>query len=96
MKSLSYSPNYEYDATELVSMENFSQGIISYYSWFASFGNCDDVQIPLLCCNNYLDFLAEKWNIVSQSSIEDFFDFNFVLWRSDEYKKYIIAFPGAA
>ena len=94
LKFLSYSPNYEYDATELVSMENFSQEMISYYSWFASYGYCDDVQIPLLCCKNYLDFFTETWNIVSESSIEDYFDFNFVLWRSDEYKKYIIAFPG--
>ena len=75
-------------------MENFSQEMISYYSWFASYGYCDDVQIPLLCCKNYLDFFTETWNIVSESSIEDYFDFNFVLWRSDEYKKYIIAFPG--
>ena len=38
--SLSYSPNEDYDATEKVSIENFSQEMISYYSWFVSYGNC--------------------------------------------------------
>ena len=94
LKSLSYSPNFDYDATELVSMDNFSQEMISYYSWFASYGYCEDVQIPLFCCKNYFDFFTEKWSIVSESSTGKYFDFNFVLWRSDEYKKYIIAFPG--
>ena len=94
LKSLSYSPNFDYDATELVSMDNFSQEMISYYSWFASYGYCEDIQIPLFCCKNYFDFFTEKWTIVSESTTSRYFDFNFVLWRSDEYKKYIIAFPG--
>ena len=92
--SLSYSPNYDYDATERVCIENFSQEMISYYSWFASYGYCDDVNIPLFCCKNYLDFFIEKWQIVSESSIDEYFDFNFVLWRNDEYKKFVLAFPG--
>jgi hypothetical protein len=92
--SLSYSPNYDYDATERVCIENFSQEMISYYSWFASYGYCDDVNIPLFCCKNYLDFFTEKWQIVSESSIDEYFDFNFVLWRNDEYKKFVLAFPG--
>jgi hypothetical protein len=92
--SLSYSPNYDYDATERVCIENFSQEMISYYSWFASYGYCDDVNIPLFCCKNYLDFFTEKWQIVSESSIDEYFDFNFVLWRTDEYKKFVLAFPG--
>ena len=94
LKSLSYSPNFDYDATELVSMDNFSQEMISYYSWFASYGYCEDIQIPLFCCKNYFDFFTEKWTIVSESTTSRYFDFNFVLWRNDEYKKYIIAFPG--
>ena len=92
--SLSYSPNYDYDATERVCIENFSQEMISYYSWFASYGYCDDVNIPLFCCKNYLDFFTEKWQIASESSIDEYFDFNFVLWRNDEYKKFVLAFPG--
>ena len=32
LKSLSYYPNEDYDATELVSIDNFSQEMISYYS----------------------------------------------------------------
>ena len=92
--SLSYSPNEDYDASEKVSIENFSQEMISYYSWFISYGNCYDSDIPLYCCKEYLDFFTNKWTIVSESSLENYFEFNYVLFRSDKYKKYIIAFPG--
>ena len=94
LKSLSYSPNQDYDASPRVSIENFNQEMISYYSWFASYGYCEDVEIPLFCCTNYYNFFNEKWKIVSESSTYKYFDFNYVLWRNDEYKKYIIAFPG--
>ena len=92
--SLSYSPNVDYNAEESVSTDTLNQDMISYYSWFASYGYCDDNEIPLFCCNNFTDFFTKKWTIVSQSSIAEHYNYNFVLWRSDEYKKYIIAFPG--
>ena len=50
--------------------------------------------IPDLCCKNNTDFFTKKWKIIKYSSIEKFFNFNFVIWRSDEFKKYIVAFPG--
>ena len=53
---LSYTPNSDYDATEVVSQENVNQEMLSYYSWFASYGYCQEVDIPLLCCKNYLNF----------------------------------------
>lgn len=68
--------------------------MLSYYSWFASYGYCQDVDIPLLCCKNYLNFFTEKWTIVTETSTELYYNYNFIFWRSDEYKKYIIAFPG--
>ena len=92
--SLSYSPNFSYDATERVCIENFSQEMISYYSWFASYGYCEDPKVPLLCCQNYLDFFTGTWKIVSSSYIDDYYEFNYILWRNDQYQKYIIAFPG--
>ena len=91
---LSYSPNEDYDAHEIVSTNSISQEMISYYSWFASYGYCEDLEVPLFCCKNFINFFTEKWTIVSESSISEYYDYNFVLWRSDEYKKYIIAFPG--
>ena len=94
LKDLSYSPNEDYNPEEKVSIENFSQEMISYYSWFASYGYCEDVDVPLFCCKSFLDFFTKKWTIVSESSTEKFFVYNYILWRSDEYKKYIIAFPG--
>ena len=94
LKELSYSPNEDYNPEELVSMENFSQEMISYYSWFASYGYCEDIDVPLFCCKNFIDFFTKKWTIVSESSTEKFNVYNYILWRSDEYKKYIIAFPG--
>ena len=92
--SLSYAPNFSYDATERVSIENFSQEMISYYSWFASYGYCEDKDIPLFCCKNYVDFFTGRWQIISESSTSKYFTYNYVLWRSDEFKKYILAFPG--
>lgn len=91
---LSHSPNVDYDASEVVSQENVNQEMLSYYSWFASYGYCEDVDIPLLCCKTYTNFFMEKWTIIAETSTTEYFDYNFVLWRSDKYKKYIIAFPG--
>lgn len=92
--SLSNYPHSEYDASEIVSPSNINQDMLAYYAWFASYGYCEDVDIPLLCCKNFLNFFTEKWSIVTESSIEDYYNYNFVLWRNDEYKKYILAFPG--
>ena len=92
--SLSYAPNVDYDASSPVSIEIFDQEMISYYSWFVSFGYCKENIIPDLCCKNNTDFFTKKWRIIKNSSIEKFFNFNFVIWRSDEFKKYIVAFPG--
>ena len=92
--SLSYSPNLDYDATERVCVDNFSQEMISYYSWFASYGYCEDSEIPVFCCANHAEFFTGRWEIISESSTSKYFTYNYVLWRSDEYKKYILAFPG--
>jgi hypothetical protein len=92
--SLSYSPNEEYDGAIPVSKENFDQDMLSYYSWFASYGYCEEHDIPSYCCENNVDFFTKKWNIISGSSTGDYLNENFVLWRSDEYKKYIVSFPG--
>ena len=94
LKELSYYPDENYNASIPVSMETFDQEMISYYSWFASYGYCEDLMVPLLCCRDYLNFFTEKWTIVSESSTDKFYVYNYILWRSDEYKKYIIAFPG--
>ena len=94
LKELSYYPDENYNASIPVSMETFDQEMISYYSWFASYGYCEDLMVPLLCCKDYLNFFTEKWTIVSESSTDKFYIYNYILWRSDEYKKYIIAFPG--
>ncbi len=94
LQYLSYYPHEDYDASIKVSIENFDQEMISYYSWFASYGYCEDIDIPLFCCKNYLDFFTKKWTIVSESSTDKYFVYNYILWRSDEYRKYIIAFPG--
>ena len=92
--SLSYTPNENYDASEIVSMENFSQEMISYYSWFASYGYCEDDQVPDSCCLNYYNFFNKKWKIVKETSTDKYYVYNFILWRNDDAKKYVIAFPG--
>ena len=92
--SLSYNPNEDYDATEVISPNHITQEMLSYYSWFASYGYCQDEQIPLSCCKSHMDFFTEKWKIINESSISDYYTYNWVVWRNDEYKKYIFAFPG--
>ena len=92
--SLSYSPNTDYDASEIVSPKTISQEMLSFYSWFGSYGYCEDDLIPLFCCKSHFQFFTEKWTIIDESSVTDYFDYNYVIWRNDEYKKYIFAFPG--
>ena len=92
--SLSYEINVNYNAEPPVSMKNFDQEMISYYSWFVSFGYCKEFIVPYECCKNYTDFFTKKWTIIDTKVIDDYFNFNYVIWRSDEFKKYIIAFPG--
>ena len=92
--SLSYEPNADYDATEVISPNHITQEMISYYSWFAAYGYCDDVDIPLLCCKSRMSFFTEKWTMIDESSTTEYYNYNYVIWRNDEYKKYIFAFPG--
>ena len=92
--SLSYAPNQSYNAYQIVSTSNLSQEMVSYYSWFAAYGYCDDAEVPDTCCRSYKGFFTQQWTIVSESSISGYFTYNFILWRSDVFKKYILAFPG--
>ena len=92
--SLSYSPNSDYDASEVISPNEITQEMLSYYSWFTSYGYCQDEQIPDSCCKSHMDFFTEKWIMIDESSITDYYNYNYVIWRNDEYKKYIMAFPG--
>ena len=94
LQSLSYEINQDYDASTPVSINTFDQEMISYYSWFASYGYCEDIDVPLFCCKNYFDFFTKKWTIVSESSTDKYYVYNYILWRNDDFKKYIIAFPG--
>ena len=94
LQSLSYTINQDYDASAPVSMKTFNQDMISYYSWFASYGYCEDIDVPLFCCKNYFDFFTKKWTIVKEDSTDKYYVYNFILWRNDEFKKYIVAFPG--
>ena len=92
--SLSYSPNTDYDATEVISPNHITQEMLSYYSWFAAYGYCHDDEIPLFCCKNHINFFTEQWVILDESSTTEYFNYNYVIWRNDKYKKYIFAFPG--
>ena len=94
LQSLSYTINQDYDASAPVSMQTFNQDMISYYSWFASYGYCEDIDVPLFCCKNYFDFFTKKWTIVKEDSTDKYYVYNFILWRNDQFKKYIVAFPG--
>ena len=58
-------------------MNTFNQEMISYYSWFASYGYCEDIEVPLFCCKNYTDFFTKKWTIVNENSTEKYYVYNF-------------------
>ena len=94
LQYLSYTIHQDYDASIPISIDTFNQEMISYYSWFASYGYCEDIDVPLFCCKDYFDFFTNKWTIVNEDSTDKYYVYNFILWRNDEYKKYIIAFPG--
>ena len=80
--SLSYSPNTNYDASETVSSENLSQEMLSYYSWFASYGYCQEADIPLFCCTNYMEFFTGRWTMVCETSTTEYYTYNFV-WNKE-------------
>ena len=94
LTEFSYSIDQNYDASKPVSIETFDQEMISYYSWFASYGYCEDIFVPLFCCKNDFEFFTGKWNMINEGVTDKFFVYNFILWRNDEFKKYIAAFPG--
>ena len=33
-----------------------------------------------------MDFFTEKWKIINESSISDYYTYNWVVWKNDEYK----------
>ena len=68
--------------------------MLSYHSWFASYGYCEDVEIPILCCTNYHDFFNKKRTVFNETSTTKYYNYNFILRRNDEHKKYILGFPG--
>ena len=92
--SESYAPSSNYDASEIVSSKTINQDMLNFYTWFASYGYCEHEQIPLSCCKSHTEFFTEKWTIIDESSISDYYNYNYVVWRNDEYKKFIFSFPG--
>jgi hypothetical protein len=96
LKNDSLFPNLTFDATQTIS--NFSIDMISYYSWFGSYGYCQDYLVSAgVCCPKLLN---NQWEIIDHQEIQDehiidhYFEFNYILFRSDINKKYILTFPG--
>ena len=93
LKTTSDYPNLNYDASQPIT--TFNVEMIKYYSWFGSYGYCRDEQIASgTCCKSKK--LLNNWEIVSHKSVKQIFSFsyNWVLLKSDKYKKFIIAVPG--
>ena len=47
----------------------------------------------VFCCQEYTDFFTQTRKIIRKSAIENEYKYNYILFRNDEYKKYIITFP---
>ena len=94
LKSTSDNPNNNYDASQYIT--NFNVEMIKYYSWFASYGYCKDEEISSGSCCKSKNLLNNNWEIVSHNNVKNTFSFsyNWVLLKSDKFKKYIIAVPG--
>ncbi len=94
LKSTSDNPNNNYDASQYIT--NFNVEMIKYYSWFASYGYCKDEEISSGSCCKSKNLLNNNWEIVSHNNVKNAFSFsyNWVLLKSDKFKKYIIAVPG--
>ena len=93
LKTTSDYPDNNYDASQLIT--NFNVDMIKYFSWFASYGYCKDEEIASgSCCKS--KNLLDNWEIVSHKSVKQIFSFsyNWVLLKSDKFKKFIIAVPG--
>ena len=90
--------NKKYNLEEKI--EYFSVEMISYHSWFSSFGYCDDTIISLgKCCKKQI---LEDWKVIWHKEYkrkyfiifgEEYF-YYFAILKSDKYKKYVFCFPG--
>ena len=94
LKSTSDYPDNNYDASQYIT--NFNTEMIKYYSWFGSYGYCKDEEISSGSCCKNKNLLNDNWKIVSHNNVKNPFSFsyNWVLLKSDKFKKYIIAVPG--
>ena len=94
LKSTSDYPNNNYDASQYIT--DFNVEMIKYYSWFGSYGYCKDEEISSGSCCKNKNLLNDNWKIVSHNNVKNAFSFsyNWVLLKSDKFKKYIIAVPG--
>ena len=93
--------NKKYDPSEKI--KNFSVDMISYYLWFSSFAYCDDIIISSgKCCKNQI---LKNWKVIEHHEYEREqiikkhnniikYKYNFVILKSEKYKKYVFAFPG--
>lgn len=93
LKSTSYEPDKSYNIAAKVT--SFSVDMIKYYSWWASFGYCSyNETLAGRCCSK--NGLLNNWEIISQGYLPNnkAFSFDWVLLKSDTYKKFIISVPG--
>lgn len=78
-----------YDPSQVI--EGFSADMALYYSWFASFGYCTDSVISDgKCCPQML----KDWEIIDHGVDILQREFNYVIFKSDAYKKFVVTVPG--
>lgn len=94
-----WNENSPYNASSVI--ENFSIEMAYYYSWFASFAYCTDKEISEdRCCKGKLP--SKNWEMIDHnfgeprtfenSNWND--ENNYIIFKSDVYKKFVIGFPG--
>ena len=100
--------NNKYNASEII--KNFSVDMISYYYWFSALSYCDDFAMEHYCCKDellndweiikHLEYrypfpdirIGDELKFLLQEFRPYFY--NFVILKSNKYKKFIFGFPG--
>lgn len=79
-----------YDAR--LTITNPSSDMLMYYSWFAALGYCEKAEITGgSCCPS---IFQNNWKMIDYGVDPVQKKFNYVLMKSDYYKKFVFAFPG--
>lgn len=88
-----YSPTGEYTFDPSIQITEASEGLIRYFLSFMNVAYCYDGEIQGNTCGDYT--VPSEWEkVYSGRENEDEKSYNFLVFKSDEYKKVVVTVPG--